>query len=541
MAGGLLNLIAVGSQNVILTGNPKKTFFKFTYTKYSNFGLQKFRLDYEGSKVINTSDKTKFKFKVPRYGDMLMDTFLVLRLPHIWSPIYWNEQTQDYVPYEFKWIENLGTQIIEELEVYVGGEILQRVNGQYLTALVQRDFTNTQNDLYNKMTGNTAEFNDPANFGQNGGNYPNAQFSGTQGGAQPSIVGRDLYIPLNVWFTLASKLAFPLVALQYNELHIEVTLRPVQEWFTIREVNETEDALTGPCTYSHIQPNFNVAAQQFYTFLQSPPPNVDPDSGDPIPLVYTEKRTDWNADVHLISTYGFLSDDERRVFASQPQNYLIKEVYEYKFHNVVESQKIELNSLGLVAEWMFFFRRSDANLRNEWSNYTNWPYNYPPMQLSAPPAPIPGTLSITGPYNVCYKKDILLDLGILLDGKYRENVLAGGIYNYVEKYLRTTGNAPDGLYVYNFAINGSILDFQPSGAINLSRFNTIEYEFTTITPPRDTQAQTFQICDPTTNELVGVNKNNWQIYEYTYDLYIYEERYNMVKFESGNAGLMYAR
>ena len=27
MAGGLLNLVAVGNQNVFLTGNPKKTFF----------------------------------------------------------------------------------------------------------------------------------------------------------------------------------------------------------------------------------------------------------------------------------------------------------------------------------------------------------------------------------------------------------------------------------------------------------------------------------------------------------------------------------
>mgnify|MGYP003352102290 CR=1 FL=1 len=39
MAGGLLNLVAEGNQNVFLTGNPKKTFFKATYTKYSNFGL----------------------------------------------------------------------------------------------------------------------------------------------------------------------------------------------------------------------------------------------------------------------------------------------------------------------------------------------------------------------------------------------------------------------------------------------------------------------------------------------------------------------
>jgi hypothetical protein len=44
MAGGLLNLIAVGNANVFLTGNPDKTYFRIAYSKYTNFGLQKFRI-----------------------------------------------------------------------------------------------------------------------------------------------------------------------------------------------------------------------------------------------------------------------------------------------------------------------------------------------------------------------------------------------------------------------------------------------------------------------------------------------------------------
>ena len=86
MAGGLLNIASVGNQNLFLTGNPKKTFFKFVYAKYTNFGLQKFRLDYEGSRNLNLNEKTKFTFKVKRYADLLMDTFLVVRLPHIFQP-----------------------------------------------------------------------------------------------------------------------------------------------------------------------------------------------------------------------------------------------------------------------------------------------------------------------------------------------------------------------------------------------------------------------------------------------------------------------
>ena len=52
MGGGLMNLIASSSSNPILNGNPTKTFFKTTYSKYTNFGMQKFRIDYDGLRTL---------------------------------------------------------------------------------------------------------------------------------------------------------------------------------------------------------------------------------------------------------------------------------------------------------------------------------------------------------------------------------------------------------------------------------------------------------------------------------------------------------
>ena len=46
MAGGLLQLVSQGQQNVILNGNPSKTFFKCVYSKYTNFGLQNISIDF---------------------------------------------------------------------------------------------------------------------------------------------------------------------------------------------------------------------------------------------------------------------------------------------------------------------------------------------------------------------------------------------------------------------------------------------------------------------------------------------------------------
>ena len=558
MAGGLLNLVSAGQQNIILNGNPSKTFWKATYQKYTNFGLQKFRVDFQGAKTLRLTEESTFDFKIPRYADLLMDTYLSVELPNIWSPIIPPREVEspdcslnytDWAPYEFKWIENLGAQMISRITITCGNQKIQEYSGQYLLSMVQRDFSDTKKDLFNEMIGNIPELNDPGNAGTRVNTYPNAYYTTSPAGAEPSIRGRILYIPLNTWFNLKTQMAFPLVALQYNELQISVTFRPINEIFMIRDVFDYVNI------FPYIAPNFNQYYMQMYRFLQTPP---DIALG---PTSYDDTRTIWNSDIHLNCTYCFLSNDEQKLFAKNEQKYMFKQVHEQVFYNVTGPNKVQLDSIGLISSWMWYFQRSDANLRNTWSNYTNWPYNYIPSDLiMAPesgdfpnPTPPPATIGpglnpggiptgymITGVYTPDNQKNILLALGILLDGQYRENIQPAGVYNYVEKYVRTCGNAPSGLYCYNFCVNNGPFDLQPSGAINMNRFNNVELEFTTILPALDPLAQVLTICDPQTGEIIGINKPTWRIYDYNFNLVLFEERINVVTFIGGNAGLMYA-
>jgi len=561
MAGGLMQLVSEGQQNIILNGNPKKSFWKSSWLAYTNFGLQKFRVDFEGAKQLRLSEESYFTFKIPRYADILWDCYLSVQLPNIWSPIIPPNTDQEsqtnnlgiWVPYEFRWIKNIGAQMISKISITCGNYTLQEFSGAYLLAMVQRDFSDTKKALFDKMTGNVPELNDPANSGSRVNSYPNAYYTTNPAGAEPSIRGRTLYIPLNAWFNLKSQMAFPLTSLQNNELHINITLRPIQELFQIRDVYDSIN------NYPYIAPNFNVYYMQFYRFLQTPP-DVNLGVGS-----YLDLRTAWNADVHLNCTYCFLSNEESRIFALGEQKYLFKQIREQVFYNVTGPNKIELDSLGIVSSFMFYFQRSDANLRNEWSNYTNWPYSYLPYDLLQ--APTSGTYQITrtnpdgstvvvdigpgvnanglatgwmitGDYNFENQKNILVQMGILLDGSYRENVQPEGVFNYIEKYMRTEGNAPDGLYCYNYCVNTSPFNMQPSGCINMNRFNQIELEFNTIIPSLDPQAQTLAICQD--GVIVGINKPTWRIYDYNFNLYYFEERINEIYFVGGNCGLVYA-
>ena len=579
MPGGILNLVAYGNANIILSGNPTKTFFKCTYAKYTNFGLQKFRLDYEGQRTVSMTESTNFRFKVKRYADLLMDTYLVLTLPTIWSPIL--PPTCDdniWRPYNFQWIGGMGPLLIERVRFTVGGQLIQQFSGQYLFNQIERDFSQQKKNLYYRMTGNTSELTGPASWSDNNGSYPTAYFNTTRAGPDPSIRGRKIYIPLNTWFTLAAQMAFPLVSLQYNELEIDIDIRPVSEWFTIingSKAGNSEPGGADTFVGNKHAPDFNDALDQFYRFIQ-PPPDISLNTT----TSYSDKRTNWNADIHLMTTYAFLTDDEVRVFAQKEQKYLIKEVHEYNFQNIVGPQRVVVPTMGLVANWMWFLQRDDIQLRNQWINYSKWSYGNKPyvlldgsnIDISVNPKWNFGSLGcpevedevwptenpnsdntiykITPTYTSANNRDIMTNWGLLLDGKYRENNLDAGIPQYIEKWVRTSGgygyrDEPEytgggGVYCYNFCLNTDPFEFQPTGAMNLSKFSNVEFEINVDPPPLDPSAQVQTICDPS-GRIIGINKPNWRIYKYSYNLTILEERYNVLTFTSGNAGLMYAR
>ena len=577
MPGGLLNLVAHGNLNLIINGNPTKTFFKTTYAKHSNFGLQKFKIDFDGLKVLRLTEDSKFSFKIPRYADLLMDTYLVITLPTIWSPILNPDGlTDNMLSYEFKWIDNIGAQLIRKVRYMIGGQIIQEFTGQYLYNMVQRDFSEGKKKLFNEMIGNVPELNDPANYSNRNGYYPNAKhYSEEVGGAEPSIRSKTLYIPLNIWSTLSSKMAIPLVSLQYNYLHIEIECRPIQELFVIRDVLnpnyeniyssrpidsssgiladwDNPNHLSSNNSYhnhlfnnhvhqyrfknntKYIKPDQNVEEYRFFRFLHPPPENVRGRSDD----AYPSKRSDWYANIHLISTYGFLSEPEVRSFAANPQKYLIKEVHEEIVYDVVGNKNTKINSNGMVSSWMWFFQRSDVDLRNEWSNYTNWPYKELPFSNKD----ISGSVTVkeSGPYKLENQRDIMMEWGFTLDGKIRETNFEAGVFNLIEKYVRTAGNSELGLYCYNFCLNTDPFQHQPSGAINLSKFSNIEFDYKVYTPALDASAQTFVICD-SDGGIAGINKPTWKLYQYDYTLHVMEERYNILSFESGNASLQFAR
>ena len=639
MPGGLLNIISYGSENLIINGNPSKTFFKQIYKKHTNFGLQRFRIDFEGQRVLNYDSPSQFKFKIPKYAELLWDTYIVVQLPNIYSSLYvydcsgndnpkyynyldyndngldvidvstnlMNNSTNNYkkiiiqgsnnssgiCEYKFKWIKNLGFHMIKEIVIKSSSKIIERYSGETMLFLNERD-NNSKKKLVNNMIGNIESLYNPGNrniinthgpldiTNTNNKIYPNCIYN--ENSAEPSIRGRKLYIPIMSWFSQKSHLAFPLIALEYSDLEIEITFRPVSELYTLYDhhKNKYKNNIINYCQGDTSPRYFGIGGIPDITNIKNF--LSQPNTKDNRPSTNI-----WNSDIHLLSTYIFLSNDERKLFASKNHEYLIKNINEYEFKNVMGSERVEVQSKNLVSSYMFRFIRSDVNIRNQWDNYTNWEYdNVSPTDYSIIDI---NTSAVTGNSyrdmfelssnnnittnslkdicgNIIFstknlllesQKNILINLGILFGGTYREDVLHNGIYNYVEKYSRTNSQAKSGLYIYNFSIYSNRDYYQPSGSQNMNKTKSVIFEFNTTFSDVKKIEDTYEYTDISDSVIEQDNAlirtrgegaisairqnrtNKYDMYKYNYELLIIEERYNVLYIKNGLVELKYAK
>jgi len=70
MGGGLMQLVAMGAQDVYLTGNPQITFFKVVYRRHTNFSKEAIKQEWNGSGASRTCT-------LARNGDLVQEMYLV--------------------------------------------------------------------------------------------------------------------------------------------------------------------------------------------------------------------------------------------------------------------------------------------------------------------------------------------------------------------------------------------------------------------------------------------------------------------------------
>ena len=74
MAGGLMQLVAYGAQDVYLTGSPSVTFFQAVYKRHTNFAMETIQQTINGS----VSNNQRISVTIARNGDLVGNMYVEL-------------------------------------------------------------------------------------------------------------------------------------------------------------------------------------------------------------------------------------------------------------------------------------------------------------------------------------------------------------------------------------------------------------------------------------------------------------------------------
>ena len=117
--GGLLQLIAMGKQDVFLSGNPQITWFKMVYRRYTNFSIESQPMYFDGDPDFGK----RLSCLVPRRGDLLGPVFLEVTLPAIYLSS--NGSATSYV-------NAIGHALIQEISIEVGEQEIDKQTGEWM-------------------------------------------------------------------------------------------------------------------------------------------------------------------------------------------------------------------------------------------------------------------------------------------------------------------------------------------------------------------------------------------------------------------------
>lgn len=518
--GGLLVLVAYGSQNVLLSGNPQMTYYYKIFKRYSHFSMENVTVPLDGPNQLQWDQTVQLRAKIPRVGDLLSDIYFSFQIPDIYSK-YAQARGPTNPQFTFQWVNYLGAALIQKASFFVGGQKIQEFDGTYMVAKAQLEYDTDTFAKWKILVGDTNELNSPQlGAFSNGTNYPFVLKDPVNAGAgvaqsnRPSILGQDIHVPLLFWFSDATSQALPLVGLQYQECEVQLTLNPIQSLYNILDISGYRVnplyRMRAPLTEINNNKPFYGATEdisgQIRAFLT--------DIGFTAP-----DRNTWNLNPRLQATYVYLAQEEQTTFATRPLTYILPQVTAIPNPGIFQTQTIDLDIHNPVTRLIFVPRRSDWIYRNDFANFTNWftyPFcpNNPPNPSLFPPG-VPTVFAnnriVSGLLIPNSQKDIIRSLRVIVDGNEIQEVKPVDFFTKIAPFRYTTGFTNAELPFYTWAITSS--KTQPSGALNASRVRNLQVELNVFPLPVNTT--------------------------YTYDITIYAESLNFFIVASGSGGLKY--
>lgn len=216
--------------------------------------------------------------------------------------------------YKFAWVSRIGHSIIDYIDVFIGGDKIDRHYGDWINIWYELTTTKELEKNYMKMIGDIPEL---------------TTFDRT---AKPKTT---IYVPLSFWFNRFNGLSLPLVGLEYHDTSFEIKLKKFSECAYI----EDDDCIT-----------------------------------ETLDNLYEDSRA--QVQVNLMLDFIYLDGPERRKFAQSAHEYLIDVVYLMEDLDIDRDEHtIFLDFNNPIKELIWVFQKT-SRIKNknghnkcQWTNY----------------------------------------------------------------------------------------------------------------------------------------------------------------------------
>jgi len=172
MSGGVVQLVAVGPQDAWLTGKPEVSFYRSNYKRYTHYANSVERQVIQGSPIAGGISTIRFEKK----GDLLSYVYLTAldsNGAHLVNPDW--------------------TRIIDKVELYIGGQVIDTQDIEYMTDIEPIVGAQTASQRY--LNNNSTTFNNQKNS----------------------------VLPLKFFFCKDWSVCLPLIGLQFHDVEVRIT------------------------------------------------------------------------------------------------------------------------------------------------------------------------------------------------------------------------------------------------------------------------------------------------------------------------------
>ena len=419
MAGGLMQLVAYGAQDVYLTGNPKVTFFQAVYKRHTNFAMENIQQTVNGS----PSSSGRVSVTIARNGDLVGNMYVALA-PNTFAEA---NLTSNNSGYDVNWIAE---RAIAAVELTIGG---QRIDKHFQTwwRLYSEVFLNEDDKAsYGKMT-----------------TSPSSGVNSSTG-----TTAFRVYLPLIFFFNRNPGLYLPLIALQYHEVRMDFDLTTYFNGYFSTSVFEVW------ANYVYLDTEERRRfAQKGHEYLIE---QVQHTGGDTITTLSESSaqliRLSYNHPVkELVWCYQ----------NSAPTTYLNAM---WNFSTDPSNVNVTVSQIAITSSNCVMLAHHYGQPQLVLGNFI---LNGVPNRALIEEGPKLGSGG-TALTAVGIEVGPLHQFKLILNGQDRFKEQYGKYFNQVQTYYHHSGNPYPGIYVYSFALQPE--EHQPTGTCNFSRIDNAQ-------------------------------------------------------------------